>query len=229
MYFETYYTNVGYSSIYIIVIKLHKYFPSANKDEEKLEFICTQRDVELRKGRFSSLFGDKLLPGMYSVPTFAVLKEESSKFHLVTDQSAGKFSVNSMQSQHAVAFPMDTMIQLGECILQVHNSLKPGEKMLLFKSNISEAYCLIPMHLIWQTWWVNMVDGERYVDRNNVFGGRQSGDSFIAFMLLVLWVVESKWGIPRLCGYVDNVFSVVKDQEWENYKPYGKCLPKNQA
>jgi hypothetical protein len=29
-YFETYYTNIEYGNIYIIVIKLHKYFPSDN-------------------------------------------------------------------------------------------------------------------------------------------------------------------------------------------------------
>jgi hypothetical protein len=200
-----------------------------NKDAEKLKFIRTQRDIEEQKKRFSPSFGKELLPGMYSMPTFAVPKKGSSKFRLVTDQSAGKFSVNSMQSRHVAAFPMDNMIQLGERILRVRNSLKPGEKMILYKSDVSEAYRLIPMHPIWQTRQVNTVDGERHIDRNNVFGGRRSGDTFIAFMSLVLWVAETKWGIPGLCGYVDDVFSVVSDQEWENYEPYNKCLPKSQA
>jgi hypothetical protein len=66
------------------------------RDEEKSEFVRRQRDIEVEKGRFSDSFGTELLPGMSSSPTFAVPKEGSSKLRLVTDQSAGPYSVNGM-------------------------------------------------------------------------------------------------------------------------------------
>jgi hypothetical protein len=124
---------------------------------------------------------------------------------------------------------MDNMTQLGERILRLQSTLRKGEKLVLFKSDVAEAYRLIPMHPIWQTRQINTVDGERYVDRNNVFGGRRSGDTFIAFMSLVLWITEVQWKVPGLCGYVDDVFGVGKSTEFETYERYGIELPRNQA
>lgn len=199
------------------------------REMERLAFMRDQRDKEVEKRRFSHGFGKELLPGMYGVPTFAVPKEGSSKLRLVTDQSAGKYSVNSMQTEHTSAFPMDNMTQLGELILRAHNRLQPNQRLVLFKSDVAEAYRTIPMHPIWQTKQVVTVDGERHVDHNNVFGGKRSGDTFIAFMSLVLWVAEKKWNIPGLCSYVDDVFGVAVNSDQRIYKPYGQKLPENQT
>jgi hypothetical protein len=109
---------------------------------------------------------------MYAVLTFTILKEGSSKLCLVTDQSAGRFSINSMQALHIEAFPMDNMVQFSEKIIRATNQLKPKQQVVLFKSDVAEAYRLIPMHPIWQIWQINTVDGERYVDKNNVFRGK---------------------------------------------------------
>ncbi|KAJ3850664.1 hypothetical protein EV368DRAFT_7776, partial [Lentinula lateritia] len=76
-------------------------------------FINSQRDIEYSKGRFSRTFGPDLLPGMYSTPVMAVPKPHSDDLHLVSNQSAGDFSQNSMvdrdwcKGQH-----MDTMKEL---------------------------------------------------------------------------------------------------------------------
>jgi len=45
---------------------------------EEAAFLRNQRDHEVFKGRFSESFGDKLLPGMYCMPIFAVLKPHST-------------------------------------------------------------------------------------------------------------------------------------------------------
>lgn len=125
---------------------------------------------------------------MYASPTFAVPKRDSNKLCLITDQSNGWFPVNNLTTPHERAFLMDNMCQLGQLILQSHRQLVPGEKLLLFKSDVSEAYRLIPMHPYWQIKQVNTVDGLHFINHNNVFGGRWSGDLFISFMALTLWI-----------------------------------------
>jgi hypothetical protein len=76
------------------------------------------------------------------------------------DQSGGLHSVNDMCTRHEHAFPLDNMTHLGEQILKGYNELSPGEHLVVYKSNIAEAYWLIPMHPIWQTKQINTVDGE---------------------------------------------------------------------
>ena len=76
-----------------------------NADEA--EFLRSQRDHEVFKGRFSEPFGDKLLPGMYCMPIFAVPKPHSTDLRMVTDQSAGKFSLNSMiPREDIIGYPL---------------------------------------------------------------------------------------------------------------------------
>jgi hypothetical protein len=60
----------------------HDEMRSASDETEKMKFMRNQIEIEIQKGRFSKSFGKNLLRGMYAVPTFAVLKEGSSKLHL---------------------------------------------------------------------------------------------------------------------------------------------------
>jgi hypothetical protein len=48
------------------------------REEKEFNFICGQRDKEIEAGRFSSSFGENLLPGMYSMPIHAVPKPHST-------------------------------------------------------------------------------------------------------------------------------------------------------
>jgi len=179
-------------------------------DKEKLDFVQKQQDIEIQKGHFSESFGTSLLPGMFSAPTFAVPEEGSSKLRLVMDQSAGSYSVNKMCSQHEHVFPLDNMTHLGEQILKSHNKLAPGKHLVVYKSDVVEVYCLIPMHPIWQIKQINTIDGQRYVDCNNIFGGRQSGDIFITVMAAIMWIMENVWKVHKPNAFVDNVFGVEK-------------------
>jgi hypothetical protein len=194
-----------------------------------MDFMQKQCNIEIQKGRFSDSFGTSLLPGMFSAPTFAVPKEGSSKLRLVTDQSAGTYSVNDMCSCHEHAFPLDNMTHLGEQILKAYNELTPDEHLVVYKSDVAEAYRLIPMHPIWQTKQINTVDGQRYVDRNNVFGGRRSGDIFIAVMAGVMWIMENIWKVWRPNAFVDDVFGVEKSSRWQKYGPYQRVFPTSQT
>ena len=66
------------------------------KNAEEAAFLRNQRDKEVAAGRFSESFGSELLPGMYSSPIQAVEKKGSTDYRLVTDQSTGDYSLNSM-------------------------------------------------------------------------------------------------------------------------------------
>ncbi|EIW79269.1 hypothetical protein CONPUDRAFT_25986, partial [Coniophora puteana RWD-64-598 SS2] len=70
---------------------------------EHLEFLNSQILEEVGLGRFSPAFGPDLLPGMYSSPVHVVPKPGSSKLRLVTDQSAGDFSPNSLIDKRDIA------------------------------------------------------------------------------------------------------------------------------
>ncbi|RDX39626.1 hypothetical protein OH76DRAFT_1325359, partial [Lentinus brumalis] len=71
-------------------------------EERARQFLRDQRDEEIRLGRYSPSFGPNLLPGMYCMPVHVVPKPHSDKFRLINNQSAGKFSLNSMIRPEAI-------------------------------------------------------------------------------------------------------------------------------
>ena len=93
-------------------------------DEREAQFLWDQRDHEVFKGRFSEPFGKELLPGMYCMPIFAVPKVRNSPdLRMVTDQSAGKFSLNSMiLREDIIGYPLDNLQHLGEFLLSMHET-----------------------------------------------------------------------------------------------------------
>ena len=102
---------------------------------------------------------------MYSMPIHAVPKPHSTDLRLVTNHSAGNHSLNSMIKREDIAgFPLDNMTHLGEMLLRKTREF-PDEKLLLFKSDISDAYQHLPMHPLWQIKQVNTIQGHRHVDR----------------------------------------------------------------
>ncbi|KAG1726943.1 hypothetical protein EDD22DRAFT_738561, partial [Suillus occidentalis] len=88
-------------------------FRPLNSSAEK-DFIKAQIDKEVELGRYSQPFGPDLYPGMYSMPIHAVPKPGTNKFRLVTDHSAGQFSLNSMISRDDIAgVTLDNIEHLG--------------------------------------------------------------------------------------------------------------------
>lgn len=128
------------------------YYPDTHDASNKIpddpvqaEFLRTQRDIELSKNRYSPGF-DSLLPGMYAMPLHAVPKDEGTSLRLVTNHSKEPFSLNSMIDKIDMgSFPLDNMKHLGSFIITLHR-LAPEEELILWKSDVAEAYRLIPMH-----------------------------------------------------------------------------------
>ena len=202
--------------------------PPTKGTKESL-FLQTQIQTEQDKGRFSHPFGRILLPGMYSMPIHAVLKPGSTDLRLVTDHSSGPFSLNSMiQHSDISGYPLDNLKHLGEILLDLHHKTKSTTPLIVFKSDVSEAYRLLPVHKKWQIKQVNTFDGLRYVDRCNAFGGRASGSLWISFNSLVTWIARYVKGIDDLLVYVDDSFKIVPASTMSYYEPFNKSIPKDQ-
>jgi hypothetical protein len=98
-----------------------------------------------------------------------------------------------------------------------------------WKSDIAEAYRIIPMHPRWQIKQVNTIDGKRHIDRCNAFGGCASGALFIAFDSLVAWIAKRKKGVRYLGNYVDDSWGCGLEGDYTFYAPYQKAYPRDQT
>ncbi|KAI0689521.1 hypothetical protein C8T65DRAFT_588561 [Cerioporus squamosus] len=198
-------------------------------DEAARSFLRSQRDEELRLGRYSESFGPDLLPGMYCMPVHVVPKPHSDKLRLVNDQSAGSFSLNSMIRPEAIkGAVLDGMPALGADLRALHRDF-PGVPLILWKSDVSQAYCRLPVSFYWQNRQAVTIDGLRYIDRCNLFGSRGSLRVWMAFYCLVHWIAQNKRGIRYPKSYVDDNFGPELRTSVEWYAPYGKFLPRSQA
>jgi len=118
--------------------------------DEHQQFFCSQLAHEQACGCYSSLAGQHLLPGMYCMPVYAVPKSDSADFCLVNDYSTGPFSPNSMIKHGCVTgYPLDNLHQLGQMLLDLQANT-PGLDLVVWKSDIAEAYRLCPVHSAWQ-------------------------------------------------------------------------------
>jgi hypothetical protein len=199
------------------------------KNEEHQAFVQQQVDEEVRLGRFSHPFGPDLLGGMYSTPVHVVPKPNSSKLRLVVDHSAGEFSLNSMINlDDSSGVKLDGMRSLGLSLLQFRRE-HGNVPLVVFKSDVSQAYRRLPMHPLWQLKQVITVNNKRYVDRCNNFGGRGSALIWISFMSLVTWIASVVLLLEHLKLYMDDSFSFELEGNVLLYEPYGTYLPWKQA
>jgi hypothetical protein len=125
-------------------------------------------------------------------------------------------------------FPLDNMRHLGEGLLARHRA-KPDQPLVLYKSDVAEAYRLLPMHPLWQIKQVVTIDGERDLDRNNCFGGRGSAGIYISFDGLVTWIARNVRMIADLWTYMDDSFGIEEEGNIVWYQQYGKYMPRNQV
>ena len=178
-------------------------------------------------GHFSKSFGDKLLPGMYFMPIHAVPKPNSNNFRLVTNQSAGAYSLNSMiKCEDIAGYPLDNMTHLGEMLLWKKKDF-PGERLVLFKSDVTKAYRLLSVYPLWQIKQINTIEGLRHIDRCNC--GKASGSLFIAVNALITWIAKNEYQISDLATYCDDSFGVELMSNFTFYEPYSCDYPSSQT
>jgi hypothetical protein len=124
---------------------------------------------------------------------------------------------------------MDTLARLGDQLLRLVKDLKPGEFIIIWKSDVSEAYRLLPVAMPWQTKQINFIEGFHHVDRCVAFGGRRSGDLYIAFMSLILWIAQEKRKVRKPNGFMDDVYSIQIAGQESFHLTLQKSVPTDQA
>ena len=197
------------------------------KNPIHLQFLNEQRDEEISLKRFSRSF-DSLLPGMTTIPLWVIPKPHSDKFRLVVDHSAGDYAPNSFIPPEEAGVHLDTLHALGKALLQVKSRFR-DKPIVLFKTDVSQAYRRLPVHPLWQLRQVVSIQGSFHVDNNNNFGNRGAGRLWITFFSLVLWIAVFVKRILDLFAYVDNAFSWEFADHVTYYPPYQKLLPTKQA
>jgi hypothetical protein len=159
------------------------------------------------------------------MPIYAVPKPHSTDLHLVTDQSYGSYSLNSMiRHEKVTGYPLDNMVHFGEMLMDLERR-EPGKEKVAWKSDVSGAYHILPMHWYWQIKQVNQIEDNYYMDRCNAFGGCGAGALFIAFNSLVAWIAKEIKQIRYLGNYVDDSSGCGLKDEYIIYKPYKKVYP----
>jgi hypothetical protein len=163
------------------------------------------------------------------MPIYAVPKPHSSDLRLVTDQSYGKHSLNSMiKHEKVTGYPLDSMVHFGEMLMDLERR-EPKEERVVWKSDIAEAYRILPMHPLWQIKQANRIDDKYYIDRCNAFGGCGAGAIFISVNSLVAWIATEVKGIRYLSDYVDDSSGCGLRKDYLLYEPYGEEFPREQV
>lgn len=105
--------------------------------------------------------------------------------------------------EKVTGFPLDNMVHFGKMLIDLERREPLAEK-IVWKSDIAEAYRILPMHPCWQIKQVNRVDDEYFVDCCNSFGGSGAPGIFISFNSLVTWIAQEIKRIRYLSNYVDD-------------------------
>ena len=166
---------------------------------------------------------------MHASPIHAVPKPHSEKMCMIINQSTGPYAPNMMiKCEDIKGFPLDNMRHLGDGLLACHHA-KPNQRLVLFKSDVAEAYWLLPMHPLWQIKQIITIDNECDVDHNNCFGGRGSAGIYISFNGLVTWIAKNIQLILDLWTYMDDSFRIDEEGNVVWYHKYDKHMPANQV
>ena len=199
---------------------------------QEVEFIQATCQEEEAAGRFSAPFGTTLLPGMVCGPVFPVPKPGTSKLRLVTDHSAGTHSLNSLIPEDSRSVRFDNLHDLGSSLRLFHRANGRGPNWL-FKSDVSKAYRLIPMHRHWQIRQVlETPEGEEMVmrvDRCGVFGNAAMVRVFCSFFGAVIWVAVNLCSIEGLFHYIDDANGYDDNPDLVHYAPYDEYYPEKQV
>lgn len=207
-------------------LTLDESIPTPANPEHK-NFISLQCKTEQQAGRYSEFFGTKLLDGMYCMPQHVVAREDG-KLRLVSNQSAGPYSLNSMVPPSKRSFPLDGIQNFCRSLRAQHSRSRTQARVLC-KSDIKGAYRILPMAFAWQAKQAVKINGQYCIDRCNTFGGAASGRLFVAFNSVLLWLANHVHGIKGINAYVDDNFWSQSQSDLVLYEPYNKYYPSQQA
>jgi hypothetical protein len=129
-------------------------------------------------------------------------------------------------------YPMDNLAQYGVELVKLDNSHHDAtepDSLCGWKSDISLAYRICPLHPFWQLKQGIRVGNDVHVDRCITFGSSASPAIFIAFNSLVTWIAKNKRDIPFVITYLDDSSGCTWKDDVAYYAPYKKHMPTPQA
>lgn len=203
--------------------------PGGDLEGEMKEFAERYAQEEETADRYSPVFGTDLLPGMFSMPVYAVPKDGPAKFRLINDHSAGDHALNDAIRKEDVGMPQDNVQHIGHNLLVLREIFGPDAPIWLYKSDVANAYRLLPMHPLWQVKQVITINGRRRIDRCCCFGSRGSPDLWCTVMALVLWIAVHGRDIDGSKAYMDDNHGEDPNPTLVFYAPYGREYPSKQA
>ena len=143
--------------------------------------------------------------------------------------TTGDFSPNLMiMWEDIVGVQLNGLHTLGVSIMPIKHNC-PSTDLVLYKSDVSAAYCQLLMHPLYQIFQIVTVSGQRYINRSNNFGGCTSQIIWQSFMLLVIWILVFRHSIGMFKCYVDDTFSVTRAEDVCWYEPYCQAILMDQA
>ena len=166
---------------------------------------------------------------MIAIPIGVVLKPHSDKLWLVVDQSSGDYSPNSFITQQGVTVPLKNLHDLRAILCHIHVEHGNSVKLVVFKSNVSQAYQHLLLHFLWQLFQIITIDGQHHINRNNNFSNHGAGGLWGTFMGIVLWIAISVKHILDLLAYIDDTYSWEFADNFLWYEPYACHFPTKQA
>jgi hypothetical protein len=133
-----------------------------------------------------------------------------------------------MISREESHITLDPLLLLAKAIVSMQEK-HPGERLVIFKSDVAQAFRNIPMAREWQILQVITTHENgriiRNVDRTLCFGTRTAPQVYCTFHSCVLWIAEAIKLIRDLFSWMDDTYSVELMSKMLFYQPYGEWYP----
>lgn len=140
------------------------------------------QDEEVKVCQYSKQFFT-LLPGMKVSPLLLVSQKGSSKMQVCTDMSFGSPSINNSIRKEKIKVCFDSLISFAPYMVDM---ARRGIKMVVWKSDVQNAYQLLAMALLWQMQQVVKVGDTFHIDKCGNFGSVPPPSIWVSFFSLVL-------------------------------------------
>lgn len=106
--------------------------------------------------------------------------------------SFGKESLNDLVNKDECRVAFDSIISFAPYIVEKSKTSKP---LIIWKSDVQNAYRILPMCLQWHLRQIVCIGDLYHVDRCANFGSSASPKLWCSVFSLVLWIAETKLGI----------------------------------
>lgn len=157
-------------------------------------------------------------------PLLLVSKKGTTKKRVCTDVSYGTPSLNDHIVKDKIRVSFDSLASFAPYMAEL---ARKGVPLVLWKSDVQNAYRILAMALSWQMRQIVCVDNEFHVDRCANFGSAASPKIWCSFFSLVLWIARTRLGITHMNNLMDDTWGISPRSSLVTFK--GHVVPLDQA